>query len=45
MRRLGGRYSRAADWSAHVVVDSNLITGQNPSSSIECAQEVLNTLR
>jgi putative cofactor-binding repeat protein len=45
MRRLGGRYSRAADWSAHVVVDGNLITGQNPSSSIGCAQEVLNALR
>jgi putative cofactor-binding repeat protein len=45
MRRLGGRYSRAADWSAHVVVDGNLITGQNPSSSIGCAQEMLNALR
>jgi putative intracellular protease/amidase len=45
MRRLGARYSRAADWSAHVVVDGNLITGQNPSSSIGCAQEVLNALR
>ena len=45
MRRLGGRYSRAADWSAHVVVDGNLITGQNPSSSIGCAQEVLNAVR
>jgi putative intracellular protease/amidase len=45
MSRLGGRYSRAADWIAHVVVDDNLITGQNPSSSIGCAQEVLNALR
>jgi putative intracellular protease/amidase len=45
MRRLGGCYSRAADWIAHVVVDGNLITGQNPSSSIGCAQEVLNALR
>jgi putative intracellular protease/amidase len=45
MRRLGGHYSRAADWSAHVVVDGNLITGQNPASSTGCAQEVLNALR
>ena len=45
MRRLGSRYSRAADWSAHVVVDGNLITGQNPASSIGCAQEVLNALQ
>jgi putative intracellular protease/amidase len=44
MRRLGGHYSRAADWSAHVVVDGNLITGQNPASSLGCAQEVLNAL-
>jgi putative intracellular protease/amidase len=44
MRRLGGHYSRAADWSAHVVVDGNLITGQNPASSLGCAQEVLNVL-
>jgi len=45
MRRLGGHYSRAADWSAHVVVDGNLITGQNPASSTGCAQEVLNALQ
>jgi putative intracellular protease/amidase len=45
MRRLGGRYSCAADWQAHVVVDGNLITGQNPASSAGTAQEVLNALR
>jgi putative intracellular protease/amidase len=45
MRRLGGHYSRAGDWSAHVVVDENLITGQNPASSIGCAREVLNALQ
>jgi putative intracellular protease/amidase len=45
MRRLGGQYSRAADWSAHVVVDGNLITGQNPASSAEAAQKVLNALK
>ncbi len=39
MRRLGGHYSRAADWSAHVVVDGNLITGQNPASSIGLCPE------
>jgi len=45
LRRLGGQYSRAADWSAHVVVDGNLITGQNPASSTTAAQEVLNALQ
>jgi putative intracellular protease/amidase len=45
MRRLGARYSCATDWNAHVVVDGNLITGQNPASSTGAAQEVLNALR
>jgi len=45
MRRLGGRYSRAADWRAHVVVDGNIITGQNPASSTGVALEMLNALR
>jgi putative intracellular protease/amidase len=45
LRRLGGRYSRAPDWSAHVVVDGNLITGQNPASSAAAAQEVLKALK
>jgi putative intracellular protease/amidase len=45
VRRLGGRYSRAEDWSAHVAVDGNLITGQNPASSIGAAQKVLNALK
>ncbi len=45
MRRLGGQYSCAADWSPHVVVDDNLITGQNPASSVGAAQKVLNALR
>jgi putative intracellular protease/amidase len=45
MRRLGGKYSCAADWSPHVVVDRNLITGQNPASSAGAAEKVLNALR
>ena len=45
MRRLGAHYSCATDWSAHVVVDGNLITGQNPASSIGTARELLNALR
>ena len=37
----GGKYSRAADWQAHVVVDGDLITGQNPASSEAVAHAVL----
>jgi putative intracellular protease/amidase len=44
MRRLGAQYSRAADWSPHVVVDGTLITGQNPASSAGAAEEVLRAL-
>jgi len=29
----GGIYSKAADWQPHLIVDGNLITGQNPASA------------
>jgi len=32
LKRLGGRYERAADWQSFTIVDGNLITGQNPAS-------------
>ena len=34
----------AAPWSDHVVVDGNLITGQNPQSSASVARRVLEAL-
>jgi putative intracellular protease/amidase len=37
----GAIYSKAADWASHVVVDGNLITGQNPASSKAAAQALL----
>jgi putative cofactor-binding repeat protein len=40
----GGRYSKAADWADHVVVDGNLITGQNPASSESTARSLLEQL-
>ncbi|MDF2515856.1 MAG: type 1 glutamine amidotransferase protein [Sphingobacterium sp.] len=39
--KLGGHYSKASDWSSHVVKDGKLITGQNPGSSEETAKELL----
>ena len=33
LRELGGVFSSVADFTPHVVVDGNLITGQNPASS------------
>ena len=38
----GGRYTQAADWQPHVVVDGLLITGQNPASSEPAARALLN---
>ena len=40
----GGIYEKGADWVSFVVVDGKLITGQNPASSEEAAQEVLRLL-
>jgi putative cofactor-binding repeat protein len=37
----GAIYSKAADWASHVVVDGNLITGQNPASSKKAALALL----
>jgi putative intracellular protease/amidase len=40
----GGKYSKAADWADHAVVDGNLITGQNPASSESTARALLSQL-
>jgi putative intracellular protease/amidase len=37
----GGKYSQGADWHPYVVVDGNLITGQNPASSAPAAIALL----
>ncbi|WP_199611075.1 type 1 glutamine amidotransferase domain-containing protein [Flocculibacter collagenilyticus] len=41
----GGKYQRSAeDWGAKVVVDRELITGQNPASAIGVAEVILKQL-
>jgi putative intracellular protease/amidase len=40
----GGKYSKAADWADHTVVDGTLITGQNPASSESTARALLKQL-
>lgn len=42
---LGGIYSKGKDFSSHTVVDNNLITGQNPSSSSEMADKMIELLK
>jgi putative intracellular protease/amidase len=41
LKRLGAHYEKAADWQSFVVVDGQLVTGQNPASSKAAAEKVL----
>ncbi|PXW25534.1 type 1 glutamine amidotransferase domain-containing protein [Paraburkholderia caballeronis] len=45
LKTSGGRYTKAADWQSHAVVDGLLITGQNPASSEPVAEALLKQLR
>ncbi len=45
MTKLGGHYSKGADWGSYVKVDGLLITGQNPASSEAAANELLKMLK
>lgn len=45
MREAGGVFRSGSAWAPFVVVDGNLVTGQNPASSTEAAQEVTRLLR
>jgi putative intracellular protease/amidase len=42
---LGAFYSKSADFENHIVIDENIITGQNPSSSKELANNLLICLK
>ena len=44
LRERGARIDSAAPWSDHVVIDGNLITGQNPQSSASVARRVIEAL-
>jgi putative intracellular protease/amidase len=44
LKELGAVYEKGSDWSSKVCIDGNLITGQNPQSSEECAKAVLDKL-
>ncbi len=45
LKASGGDYSKGADWSSFVVTDGKLVTGQNPASSREAAEALLNLLK
>lgn len=44
LMKLGGIYSKEADWQVHVKQDGMLITGQNPASSEAAAKLLLEAL-
>lgn len=44
LKRLGGRYEKAADWQSFTLSDGMLITGQNPASSQAAAERLLAVL-
>lgn len=41
---LGAVFSKVKDWGVHTVVDGQLITGQNPASSVEAAEALVAAL-
>ncbi|NEN22343.1 type 1 glutamine amidotransferase domain-containing protein [Cryomorpha ignava] len=45
LKKNGGFYSKGADWSEFVLVDGNLITGQNPASSKLVAERLFDALK
>lgn len=45
LKRLGGRFEKAADWADFTIVDGRLITGQNPASSGSAAEKLLTLLQ
>jgi putative intracellular protease/amidase len=44
LKRIGGLYEKAADWQPFAIVDSGVVTGQNPASSTSAAQALLKLL-
>jgi putative intracellular protease/amidase len=42
LKKLGGNYTKLADWQPYVIQDGLLITGQNPASSGPAADTLIN---
>lgn len=45
LRQLGGIFNEALPWTENVIVDENLITGQNPASAKKVAESVIKKLK
>ncbi|UOR10527.1 type 1 glutamine amidotransferase domain-containing protein [Halobacillus amylolyticus] len=44
LRELGAHFIKKGNWAKHVEVDGNLITGQNPQSTLVVSKELMNQL-
>lgn len=44
LRAVGAHYLCGVPWEPHVVVDGNLVTGQNPGSAAQVAEEMIRRL-
>jgi putative intracellular protease/amidase len=44
LKRLGGKFEKAADWQSFAITDGLLVTGQNPASSTAGAKHLLGLL-
>ena len=45
LRKNGAIYEKGQNWSAFIVKDGNLLTGQNPASTADLANAVIEALR
>lgn len=45
LRKLGAEFVAGEPWSEHVVVDGTWVTGQNPQSSAEVAEEIVHAVQ
>jgi len=44
LKRIGGLYAKTNDWESFAVVDSGVVTGQNPASSTAAAKALIDVL-
>jgi putative intracellular protease/amidase len=44
LRKSGAKYEKGENWGTFIVIDNNLITGQNPASSIPMAKAIIEVL-
>ena len=44
LRKYGANYTCGKNWGNHIVVDGNLVTGQNPASSVPMAKAIIELL-